>query len=76
MLLCFFAAKRRADSSLDGPPAKVARAKVEQDVTESDLIVLGIPYTFTTADLQAFFSQFGQLKVCQVRVLTAQPSPL
>ncbi|XP_065178701.1 TAR DNA-binding protein 43-like [Sycon ciliatum] len=60
-------AKRKADSSLDGPPAKLSKSRVEEtDVTDSDLIVLGIPYTFTTADLQAFFSQFGQLKVCQV----------
>ena len=62
-------AKRKADSSLDCPPAKLARSAepVRQEVTDSDLIVLGIPYTFSTADLQAFFSQFGPLKVCQVR---------
>lgn len=63
-------AKRKAEDEDGAPPAKSLYTQqlsaAEPNPATSDLIVLGLPWRGTTADLQQYFSQYGQLAVCQV----------
>lgn len=42
----------------------------------SDLIVLGLPWKSTEDDLQAYFSQFGELLMVQVSITPVICRPL
>lgn len=56
--------KRKGEEGLENPMAKTKRVEKHKC---SDLIVLGLPWKSTEDDLQAYFSQFGELLMVQVK---------
>lgn len=72
LVVCFpsDSGKRKADEcSADDLPAKAAC--VSLDPGDCDLIVLGLAWKTTTQALQAYFGQYGSLRICQVCVQEA-----
>eukprot|EP00117_Sycon_ciliatum_P035231 scpid97024/ scgid26754/ TAR DNA-binding protein 43 len=66
------AAKRRHEGDSSAPPAKqysmgtAGAASAPVDAGETDLIVLGLPWKASTEDVKEYFSQHGQMALCQV----------
>lgn len=53
--------------SEDGERKKSKRRVISDDKAIcSDLIVLGLPYKLTSAELKDYFSQFGTVVLCEV----------
>lgn len=54
-------------SENDGERKKLKRQNVSEDKAIcSDLIVLGLPYKLTSAELKDYFNEFGNVVLCEV----------
>eukprot|EP00095_Tigriopus_kingsejongensis_P002387 snap_masked-scaffold714_size108203-processed-gene-0.5 protein:Tk02387 transcript:snap_masked-scaffold714_size108203-processed-gene-0.5-mRNA-1 annotation:"tar dna-binding protein 43-like isoform x2" len=70
--ITFICTKPKVASKSDEPPtkrAKVDEASVDSDKGDStnDLIVLGLPFSTTEAELKEFFEKFGPLTLASVK---------
>jgi len=52
--------KRKADQDV--------MPSVKKPLSESDLIVLGLPYSTTEEEMRKYFEQFGELQTCEVKL--------
>ena len=57
--------KFSADNAAEVSPANQKIRRFENKVS-TDLIVLGLPWKTTDDDMRDYFSQFGDLMMCQV----------
>ncbi|XP_020898405.1 TAR DNA-binding protein 43 [Exaiptasia diaphana] len=59
------ASKRKIEES---PTGKEPETKITKVEGIGDLIVLGLPYRTTEPEMKAYFSQFGELDYCEVKM--------